>query len=127
MKFAIAALVATVAAQTGDDSAFLCETHKDCDDNFDALYEEWENNESDNKEGWEPKQGDMKCGKATLAGTDEETGESGSVTVPICIPSMACNGLSFTDADGNGIEIKEGACEDDDMEELSRKMVAGLA
>ena len=112
MKSAIALLVAAVAAQSSEDSAYICETNADCENNFDAILEEWTalNDETEQPEGSEPVKGDLTCAEARLYGTDEESGETGEVTARVCLTPAACDGGKWEDEAGNGVEVAAGAC-----------------
>merc|ERR1711990_155218 len=99
MKFVIAALIATVAAQDG--GAGMCETAMDCDDNFDAIMEEWEANEDENKDAFKPVKGEMACAKVQLAGEDDE-GNSASFNIDYYIPEALCDGFSVSGGDDEG-------------------------
>merc|ERR1719326_376186 len=131
MKFVIAALIATVAAQEGEAS--LCETTADCDANFDAILEEWEADENPDKEVWQPVQGEMSCGKASLSGEDEE-GNSAAFNVMVCMPNTLCDGFTYEgeSEEGTGrITVEAGACDaaagGDDAESYARSTLVGLA
>merc|ERR1719313_367646 len=122
MKFAILALIGVAAAQE-EGTARKCEMHEDCDKNFDAIFAEWENSETQDP-AQEPKQGDLKCAKSvTLKGKDPETEELGEIAMNLCVPTAACAGFEGGDPEAEGyIKIEAGSCED-----AAAKLVAGFA
>merc|ERR1711907_809804 len=93
MKFAIAALIATVAAQE-EGQASLCESVADCETNFDAILEEWEADENPDKDVWKPVAGEMSCGRVNFLGEDDE-GNIASFNINICMPNALCDGFTY--------------------------------
>ena len=55
--------------------------------------------------------GDMTCATARLYGKDPETEEVGEIMQKVCLTSAACKGGDWADAEGNGVEVKAGACD----------------
>merc|ERR1712076_364519 len=97
----ILALLGAVSAQ--NDSAYECETTADCENNFDAITEEWGNSDFQ-PEGSEPVAGDMSCGHVLLAGEDPDSGEPYEWKGRLCLNSGACAGGEFP-LDDEGLSI----------------------
>ena len=120
MKFTTLALLGVASAQETSEVG-LCDTTADCEANFDAIYAEWENSETQNPD-WEPVQGELTCANLSVAYTDEND-EAMVWEGRACSNSAACGGFTGTDDKGNEVTVLN--C--DEMAASATKLAAGVA
>ena len=122
MKFTILALLGVASAAEMETSEVgLCETTADCETNFDAIYAEWENSETQDP-AWEPVQGELTCANLSVAYTDENE-EAMVWEGRACSASSGCGGWTGADEKGNEVTILN--C--DEMAASATKLAAGVA
>ena len=100
MKFALAVIALIGSVFTQEDDATTCNTVDDCEKNFDAIYQKWEEDEGD--EDAEPIRGEMACANMELesAGGDDESDDL-SLKLQVCVINKACG----IESENEGIKI----------------------